>query len=138
MNKNFFFENIKEFSFDEKVFTKIEALIFNENKKEGELSFVFCSDEYLLKMNIDYLNHDFYTDVITFDYTEGDIISGDVFISIDRITENSQKYNVSFENELQRVMIHGVLHLVGYKDKTQEEQKQMREKETKYLNILKK
>ncbi len=135
MNKNFFFENIKEFSFDEKVFTKIEALIFNENKKEGELSFVFCSDEYLLKMNIDYLNHDFYTDVITFDYTEGDIISGDVFISIDRITENSQKYNVSFENELQRVMIHGVLHLVGYKDKTQEEQKQMREKETKYLNI---
>ncbi|RLD51549.1 MAG: rRNA maturation RNase YbeY [Bacteroidetes bacterium] len=137
MNKNFFFENIKEFSFDEKVFTKIEALIFNENKKEGELSFVFCSDEYLLKMNIDYLNHDFYTDVITFDYTEGDIISGDVFISIDRITENSQKYNVSFENELQRVMIHGVLHLVGYKDKTQEEQKQMREKETKYLNILK-
>jgi len=137
MNKNFFFENIKEFSFDENVFTKIEALIFNENKKEGELSFVFCSDAYLLKMNIDYLKHDFYTDVITFDYTEGDIISGDVFISIERIKENAEKYNVSFENELQRVMIHGVLHLVGYKDKTEEELKQMREKESQYLNILK-
>ena len=137
MNKNFFFEKIKEFSFDENIFTKIEALIFNENKKEGELSFVFCSDEYLLKMNIDYLKHDFYTDVITFDYSEGDIISGDVFISIDRIKENAEKYNVTFENELQRVMIHGVLHLVGYKDKTEEELKQMREKESQYLNILK-
>ena len=137
MNRNFFFENIKEFSFDENIFTKIGALIFNENKKEGELSFVFCSDEYLLKMNIDYLKHDFYTDVITFDYSEGDIISGDVFISIERIKENSEKYNVSFENELQRVMIHGVLHLVGYKDKTEEELKQMREKESQYLNILK-
>ena len=135
MNKNFFFENIKEFSFDENVFTKIEALIFNENKKEGELSFVFCSDAYLLKMNIDYLKHDFYTDVITFDYTEGDIISGDVFISIERIKENAEKYNVSFENELQRVMIHGVLHLVGYKDKTEEELKQMRKKENEYLNV---
>ncbi len=135
MNKNYFFENIKEFSFSENIFAKIEALIFNENKKDGELSFIFCSDEYLLKMNNDYLKHNFYTDVITFDYTEGDIISGDIFISIDRVKENAEKYNVSFENELQRVMIHGVLHLVGYNDKTEEEQKQMREKESQYLNI---
>jgi len=137
MNKNFFFENIKEFSFDEKVFTKIEALIFNENKKEGELSFVFCSDEYLLKMNIDYLNHNFYTDVITFDYTEGDVISGDVFISIERIKDNAKIFKTSFENELQRVMIHGVLHLIGYKDKTEDEKKEMRQKENKYLNVTK-
>ena len=137
MNKNFFFENVKEFSFDKNVFTKIDTLIFNENKKEGELSFVFCSDEYLLKMNIDYLNHNFYTDVITFDYTEGDVISGDVFISIERIKDNAKIFKTSFENELQRVMIHGVLHLIGYKDKTEDEKKEMRQKENKYLNVTK-
>ena len=133
--KNYFFEDTNSFSFDEKIFDKIEKLIFNENMKEGELSFIFCSDEYLLKMNNEYLQHDFYTDVITFDYTEQKIIAGDIFISVDRIKENALKYNITFENELQRVMIHGVLHLVGYNDKTEEEQKEMTKKENQYLNI---
>lgn len=133
MIQNYFFEETAEFPFDKKIFEKIENLIFNENKKEGELSFIFCSDEYLLKMNKEYLQHDFYTDVITFDYTETDIISGDVFISADRIKENAENYKTTFENELQRVMIHGVLHLVGYNDKTEEEQKEMTKKENQYL-----
>jgi len=137
MEKNFFFEGIKDFDFDKNIFKKIDNLILKENKTEGELSFIFCSDDYLLDMNKKYLNHNFYTDVITFDYCENDIVSGDVFISVDRIKENAQTYKTSFEKELQRVMIHGVLHLVGYKDKTEEEQKQMREKESQYLNILK-
>lgn len=135
MKKNYFFEDTNSFSFDENIFYKIEELIFNENKKEGELSFIFCSDEYLLKMNNEYLRHDYYTDVITFDYTEKEIITGDIFISVDRIKENALKYNTTFENELQRVMIHGVLHLVGYNDKTEEEQKEMTKKENQYLNI---
>ncbi len=134
MEKNWFFEDINEFDFDNKIFNKIENLISNENKTDGELSFIFCSDDYLLDMNKKYLNHDFYTDVITFDYCENDIVSGDVFISVDRIKENAQTYKSSFEKELQRVMIHGVLHLVGYKDKTDTEQKQMRERENFYLN----
>lgn len=133
MKKNYFFENTETFSFDEKIFDKIENILFNENKKEGDLSFIFCSDNYLLKMNNEYLQHDYYTDIITFDYTETDIISGDIFISIDRIKENALKYNTTFENELQRVMIHGVLHLVGYNDKNEKEQKEMTEKENQYL-----
>ncbi len=133
MEKNYFFEDTKEFSFDENVFTKIEILISNENKSDGELSFIFCSDNYLLEMNKNYLNHDYYTDVITFDYCENDIVSGDIFISIDRIKENAKIYKTTFQNELHRIMIHGVLHLVGYSDKTDKEQKQMREKENFYL-----
>ncbi len=134
MAKNYFFENIKSFSFDKKIFDKINRMIFEEKKEEGELSFVFCSDDYLLKMNKDYLQHDYFTDVITFDYTENNIISGDIFISIDRIKENAKSFNVTFEEELQRVMIHGILHLIGYNDKTEEEQSEMTEKENKYLN----
>jgi len=134
MAKNYFFENIKSFSFDKKIFDKINRMIFEEKKEEGELSFVFCSDDYLLKMNKDYLQHDYFTDVITFDYTENNIISGDIFISIDRIKENAKRFNVTFEEELQRVMIHGILHLIGYNDKTEEEQSEMTEKENKYLN----
>ncbi len=133
MEKNYFFEDTKEFSFDENVFTKIEILISDENKSDGELSFIFCSDNYLLEMNKNYLNHDYYTDVITFDYCENDIVSGDIFISIDRIKENAKIYKTTFQNELHRIMIHGVLHLVGYSDKTDKEQKQMREKENFYL-----
>ncbi len=134
MEKNYFFEDINEFSFNEKIFNKIEFLISNENKIDGELSFIFCSDNYLLGINKNYLKHDFYTDVITFDYCENDIISGDIFISIERIKENAKTFNTTFENELYRVMIHGILHLVGYNDKTDKEQKQMREKENFYLN----
>lgn len=102
----------------------------------AELNFIFCSDDYLHRMNIDYLNHDTLTDIITFPYSEPPKISGDIFISIDRVRENAEQYQVSFSSELHRVIIHGVLHLCGYPDKTPEEQKNMRAKENEALQYL--
>ena len=131
----FNFEDIQPFKFHEKLIKNhINDLIKNEQKKRGELTFIFCSDEYLLEMNKQYLDHDYYTDIITFDYVENNIVSGDLFISIDRIKENAQKFNIEFLKELYRVVFHGVLHLVGYNDKTDEEQKVMTEKENFYLS----
>ena len=109
--------------------------IINESKKVGQLSFIFCTDEYLLEKNIKFLEHDDYTDIITFDYCEGDIISGDIFVSVERVTENAHKFGVNFEKELDRVIIHGVLHLAGYKDKSKEEANTMREREDFYLSL---
>ena len=114
----------------------IKDSIKNEAKKVGEISYIFCSDEYLHKMNLEYLNHDTYTDIITFDYTEENIVSGDIFISIDRVKENAIKFKTLFEKELSRVIIHGALHLMGYKDKSAQEKEQMRSKEDFYLTLL--
>jgi rRNA maturation RNase YbeY len=103
------------------------------------LNFVFCSDSYLLQMNQQYLNHDNYTDVITFDNSnESELIEGDIFISIDRVNENAKRYNVDDNHELHRVMVHGVLHLCGYGDKSSEDKKIMKQKEEAYLSLLKK
>ena len=113
----------------------INNSIINESKIVGQLCFIFCTDEYLLEKNIKFLKHDTYTDIITFDYCEGDIISGDIFVSVERVTENANKFGVNFENELDRVIIHGVLHLAGYKDKSKEEANIMREKEDFYLSL---
>ncbi len=109
--------------------------ITNEQKEPGEISYIFCSDEFLHKMNVEHLNHDTLTDIITFDYCEENIINGEMFISIDRIKDNAKDFGVSFEDELHRVMVHGVMHLCGYKDKTSEDQKVMSEKEDFYLNL---
>ena len=109
--------------------------ILNESKRVGELSFIFCTDNYLLEKNIQFLKHDTHTDIITFDYCEGDIINGDVFISVERVAENANTFGVDFENELDRVIIHGVLHLAGYQDKSKEEANTMREKEEFYLSL---
>lgn len=106
-----------------------------ENKQLGEVNVVFCSDQYLLKLNQQYLNHDTYTDIITFDYVEGEIISGDLFISIERVKENAQKASLTFANELNRVIIHGLLHLMGYNDKTKQETQEIRAKEDFYLTL---
>ena len=114
----------------------IEDVIISENKELGDINYVFCSDEYLLERNIEYLNHDNLTDIISFNYCEGDIISSDIMISIDRIKENSIIFENSFSNELHRVMIHGVLHLIGYNDKTKKEKQKMREREDFYLKKL--
>ena len=104
-------------------------------KRVGELSFVFCSDEYLLQINLQYLNHDTYTDIVTFDSSEDeDVISGDIFISIERIRENAEKFGVTERDELHRVIIHGVLHLCGYYDKTKQEKDLMSSKENEYLS----
>lgn len=107
-----------------------------ENKKLGELTLIFTSDDYLLEVNKQYLEHDYYTDIITFDYCEDDYVSGDLFISIDRVKENAQTNNTTFQNELNRVIVHGVLHLCGYNDKSEVDEQLMRQKENQMLALL--
>lgn len=107
-----------------------------EGKLLGDVSVVFCSDTYLLELNKRHLQHDFFTDIITFDYSEGDRVTGDLFVSVDRVYENADAYNVSRETELNRVSVHGILHLLGYKDKTPQEATVMREKENEALALL--
>ena len=121
---------------EDEFFVWIENVINSENKSLGEISYIFCDDEYLLEINKQYLNHDYYTDIISFDYTENEVVSGDIFISIDRVKENALDYGVSFDNELKRVVIHGVLHFCGYKDKSQDEERMMRLKEEEKINLF--
>ncbi len=104
-------------------------------KEVGDITYIFCDDAYLLKINQDYLQHDTYTDIISFDYSKGNMLSGDIFISIERVKENALNFEVSFEEELKRVLIHGVLHYAGYKDKTEVDAKEMRVQENKYINL---
>ncbi|OFX52809.1 MAG: rRNA maturation RNase YbeY [Bacteroidetes bacterium GWB2_41_8] len=114
----------------------IKETIISEGKIPGEISFIFCSDNFLLEVNKQYLNHDYFTDIITFDYVENDVISGDIFISCDRVKENAKEFNAEFLNELSRIIIHGVLHLCGYKDKSKKDKFLMTQKEDFYLNVL--
>jgi probable rRNA maturation factor len=114
----------------------IKGTIISEGKSVGDISFIFCSDDYLLEVNKKYLEHDYYTDVITFDYVDKGKISGDIFISVDRIKENAKQFSTTFDNELNRILVHGVLHLLGFKDKSVKGKKIMTEKEDLYLNIL--
>lgn len=114
----------------------ISNTISDEGFKEGEINYIFCDDAYLLNLNIEFLDHDTLTDIISFDYTMGKLISGDVYISIERVRENAKDFNVSFENELSRVMIHGILHYCGYKDKTDSDTSEMRSKENYYISKL--
>ena len=114
----------------------IKLVIENNNKKVGEIAYIFCSDEQLLEINKEFLNHDYYTDIITFDYSETDVVSGDLFISIDRIKDNAKILNIPYKEELHRVIIHGILHLLGNKDKTESESKKMRLLEDECLSVL--
>lgn len=114
----------------------INRVIVSEGFSAGQIDYIFCSDDYLLQLNKDYLNHDTFTDIITFDYTNGKTISGDIFISTDRVEENAKKFDVEFSNELRRVMSHGVLHLAGFGDKSKEEKKIMREKEEEKIKMF--
>ncbi|MBV6484496.1 MAG: Endoribonuclease YbeY [Flavobacteriales bacterium] len=120
---------------EQQIIDWIKNTIQQEAKSATEISYIFCTDEYLYQMNLAYLNHDTYTDIITFDYTENSVVSGDIFISIDRVKENAIKFKTTFKNELSRVIIHGVLHLLGYKDKTPEQKQVMRSKEDFYLTL---
>lgn len=105
-------------------------------KKIGDIAYIFCDNEKILEVNKTYLQHDYFTDIITFDYTEGNCLSGDIFISVDTVAENSESFGVSFAQELHRVIIHGILHLCGQNDKTEEESKQMRKKENAALKLV--
>ena len=107
----------------------LSEVIISENKLEGEINYIFCDDDYLLEINQQYLDHDTLTDIISFDYSIGNDLHGDIFISIDRVRENAQDYDVAFQDELKRVMVHGVLHYCGYKDKSDDDEKLMRQKE---------
>jgi probable rRNA maturation factor len=113
----------------------IGQVVEKENYSEGELSFIFCSDAFLLEKNIEFLKHDTLTDIISFDYTIGSLVSGDIFISIERVKENAAAFKVSFEDELHRVMVHGVLHYCGYKDNERDDKELMRSKEDYYLSL---
>ncbi len=135
---NFFSEDITFEIHNPSIYQKwIEDVITSKEKIPGNINFIFCSDEHLLNINIEYLNHDYYTDIITFDYTENAIISGDLFISIDRVKDNANAIGINFIDELNRVLVHGVLHLLGYKDSTKEEKNNMRSLEDDCLKKLK-
>jgi rRNA maturation RNase YbeY len=114
----------------------VGQVIEKEKLLPGDIAYIFCSDEALLEMNQQFLDHDTYTDIITFDYRDGDIINGEIYISIDRVRENAEKFKTTFENELHRVMIHGVLHICGYKDKGKAAAEAMRKKENAALKLL--
>lgn len=130
----YFIEDIS-FKFNKKRFTKLwlENVALNEGKTLGDINIIFCSDPYILDVNQRFLQHTYYTDIITFDYCEGDILSGDLFISIDTVRDNSLFYHTDFNEELNRVIVHGILHLVGYDDHSESDIAIMRSKEDQYL-----
>lgn len=132
----FFFENITEIPLRPSLSAWLENIITSEQKKPGAVTYIFCDDEYLLQVNRDYLQHDYYTDIITFDYVKGKTISGDIFVSLPRVSENAFALSKDFDSELYRVLAHGILHLCGYKDKTEKEITEMRRKEDYYLTHI--
>tara|TARA_B110000285_G_scaffold7739_1_gene7983 strand:- start:435 stop:863 length:429 start_codon:yes stop_codon:yes gene_type:complete len=133
----FFHSENVSFSINEEIVVKwLKKSVNSLGFTIGELSFIFCSDEYIKKINIKYLTHHFFTDVITFDYSKEKLLFGDVYISIERVKENSKTYKTSFNEEMFRVIIHGVLHLCGFDDKTKEEKSLMRSKENDFLSSI--
>ncbi len=114
----------------------ISRIIESEGFDEGEINYIFCDDEYLHKINVEYLDHDTLTDIISFDYTVGNLIQGDIFVSVERVQDNANDFNVSFEEELKRVLSHGVLHYCGYKDKSPNDEALMRSKEEEKMQMF--
>lgn len=133
---SFNYETDFELVNEEKYANWISDSIVNEGLEEGEINYIFCDDEYLHRLNVEFLDHDTLTDVISFDYCMGNLISGDIFISIERVQDNAKDLGISFNDELPRVMIHGVLHYCGFKDKSVEDAKEMRAKEEEYIFVL--
>ena len=133
---NFNYETDFELQNESRYSDWLSQVIASEARREGEVNYIFCDDDYLLQMNVQYLDHDTLTDIISFDYTIGKEISGDIFISVERVKENAIDYNVPFEEEMLRVMVHGMLHYCGYKDKTEEEEQVMRLKEDEKITLF--
>lgn len=132
----YFTEDIS-FKFKQKLLNNrwLKFVAGSEMKKLGNVNVIFCSDNYILDVNMKYLQHDYFTDIITFDYCEGNSLSGDLFISIDSVKENATFYGVEFSDELNRVIVHGLLHLIGYDDHSEDDIKEMRNKEDYYLSL---
>ena len=133
---NFYFENDFNLNDHDSYEEWLKKVISSEEKELEEVSYIFCDDQYLLEINQKYLNHDTYTDIISFDSCIGNILQGDIFISTERVSENSVEYGVEFQEELRRVMAHGILHFCGYKDKSEEEQSLMRQKEEEKMQMF--
>ena len=135
---SYFFQDV-DFKFNKRKLNNqwLRMVAESEIRRIGDVNIIFCSDNYILDINLKYLRHDYFTDIITFDYCEKNILSGDLFISIDSVRENSVLYNSDFDDELHRVLVHGILHLIGYDDLTDEEQNIMRQKENYYLDMRK-
>lgn len=133
---SFNYENNFELPNEDQIATWISRVILSENKKEGEINYIFCNDDYLLNLNEQYLDHDTLTDIISFDYSVGNEIHGDIFISTERVKENAIDFKVTFEEELQRVIVHGVLHYCGYKDKTEDDERLMRNMEDEKIKMF--
>lgn len=133
---NFNYENEFNLDNEDAIANWLSEVIVSEYKKEGEINYIFCDDEYLHKINLEYLNHDTLTDIISFDYSMGNELHGDIFISVERVQDNANDFKVSFDVELKRVMVHGVLHYCGYKDKGEEDERVMRSKEDEKLAMF--
>ena len=133
---SFNYENNFELPNEDQIATWISLVILSENKKEGEINYIFCNDDYLLNLNEQYLDHDTLTDIISFDYSVGNEIHGDIFISTERVKENAIDFKATFEEELQRVIVHGVLHYCGYKDKTEDDERLMRNMEDEKIKMF--
>jgi rRNA maturation RNase YbeY len=133
---NFNYETDFNLDNEEAIAAWLGNVITSENKKEGEINYIFCDDEYLYKINVEYLDHDTLTDIISFDYSMGNELHGDIFVSVERVKDNAADFNVSFEDELKRVLVHGILHYCGYKDKGEAEELLMRFKEDEKIAMF--
>jgi len=133
---NFNYETDFQLNNETAIASWLNVVILSENKKEGDINYVFCDDVYLHQINMEYLNHDTLTDIISFDYSIGNELHGDIFVSVERVLDNAQDFNVSFEDELKRVLVHGILHYCGYKDKSPSEEIQMRHKEEEKMTLF--
>jgi rRNA maturation RNase YbeY len=133
---NFNYETDFNLDNEEAIEAWLGNVIVSEKKKEGEINYIFCDDEYLHKINVEYLDHDTLTDIISFDYSMGNELHGDIFVSIERVKDNAADFNVSFEEELKRVLVHGILHYCGYKDKGEAEELLMRSKEDEKIAMF--
>ncbi len=133
---SFNYETDFELSDETAISNWLSSVILSESKKEGDINYIFCDDEYLHKINVEYLNHDTLTDIISFDYSVGNELHGDIFVSVERVADNAKDFEVSFDEELKRVLVHGILHYVGYKDKSEDDEVKMRQKEEEKIAMF--
>lgn len=133
---SFNYETDFELSDETAISDWLSQVILSESKKEGDINYIFCDDEYLHKINMQYLNHDTLTDIISFDDCVGNLLNGDIFISVERVADNANDFEVSFDEELKRVLAHGILHFAGYKDKSEEDELKMRQKEEEKIAMF--